>query len=135
MQIAFGKMEYDYSSECGVKVRGSSARKVYVNKFANYAVVLGRVRDELFGADADEDSESEYYLADSTGLPVCPDESTITVQDEQGSNVALDWNMANYMKAAGVRWQSKVRLFCVRKNPSGRTESDSGDRGLYTPFK
>jgi len=78
-------MNYNPKKKCGVKVQDFNAMKVYVNKFAKYVVVLGKVKDKLFGGDPEDDVE--YYLADSTGLPICPDNATITVQDEHGTDI------------------------------------------------
>ena len=130
MQIVFGKMEYDHALKCGIKSPSSKQelKKIYLNKHTKYQSVLAKVREELYGSLSDPSNpgssaatDVEYYLADSTGLPVC-EEGSITVQRDDGQDLKVPWTMANFMKAAGYRWQSKVRLFCVRKSPCNRAK-------------
>ena len=102
-------MFYNNSTRCGIK-EASGLTKVYLNRYTSYSVVLSKEKEELYGP-IDPCSVAEFYLADSTGLPVCKDEGTISLQNEEGTDVTVPWNMSNYMKAAGFRWQSKVQLF------------------------
>lgn len=122
-------MEYDHTLKCGTKPSSKlELKKIYLNKHTKYQAVLAKVREELYGSlgEASNSGSSavtgvEYYLADSTGLPVCQDGS-ITAQGDDGQDVKVPWTMDNFMKAAGYRWQSKVRLFCVRKSPCNRAK-------------
>ena len=40
---------YDKHKEKGVKEKGTTCHKVFINKEASYGSVLDRVRDEMYG--------------------------------------------------------------------------------------
>ena len=86
-----------------------------MHKSASYPAVLKKIKDQLYGNA--EDPTSVYYLADSTGLPVCVD-GTIIIQDENGSDRAVEWTIETYMTISNIKYQSKLRLYCVLKKAS-----------------
>ena len=78
-------LKYDPCNGRGIQLKGSSARKVYINKEADYESVLERVREDLFGPVDRQGTTPdftvnntttffvsfkglEYYLSDTSGL-------------------------------------------------------------------
>ena len=47
-------MTYDAVKGKGVQARGSTGRKIFINKEADYSNVLERVREELYGPSCGE---------------------------------------------------------------------------------
>ena len=46
--ILVGKMMYDEHKGKGVKEKGTTCHKIFINKEASYGSVLDRVRDEMY---------------------------------------------------------------------------------------
>ena len=49
IQISVGKMMYDEHKGKGVKEKGTTCYKIFINKEASYGSVLDRVQDEMYG--------------------------------------------------------------------------------------
>ena len=57
----------------------------------------------------------EYYLSDSSGLPICMNGKTI-LQKRNGNRESHPWTLTNWLKMSGVRYYTRTKLFCVQKN-------------------
>ena len=56
----------------------------------------------------------EYYLSDSSGLPITTD-GKIVVHKRDGSCEQHTWTLKTWMNVSGIRYQSRTRLYCVQK--------------------
>ena len=54
VQVSVGKMIYDERKGKGVKEKGTTCHKVFINKEASYSSVLERVRDEMYDTTENE---------------------------------------------------------------------------------
>ena len=112
LQITVSKMRYCSQAKRGVLAKPMCSMKVYVHKHAKYGVVLKKICAEMFSSDR----PGEYYLADSQGLPLCKrEDECIVVTDAEGAEKVIPWTLDFYMSISGVKYQSKVKLYCVEK--------------------
>ena len=56
----------------------------------------------------------EYYLSDSSGLPITTD-GKIIVHKRDGSCESHTWTLKNWLNVSGIRYQSRARIYCVQK--------------------
>jgi len=106
-----------YSEKCrhGIISRPAQKAKVYLHRCAKYGPVLKKITDEIFGTGALQE-RAEYYLADSSGLPVCSrGDGNVAVQTESGEESLVPWTLESYMAISGAKFQCKVKLYCVKK--------------------
>ena len=54
-----------------------------------------------------------YYLADGSGTAI--GSSSFIVDQPDGSQQTLPWTLSNYLRVSGIRYPSRLRLYCVRK--------------------
>lgn len=119
MQVVVSKMKYCLKKGKGIPMKPVVSAKVYVHKAASYTSVLKKIREALYGNDASvADDSSNYYLADSMGYPVC-NNGKITMQDEDGGEREVSWTIETFMKMSNIKYQSKLKLFCVAKESLG----------------
>ena len=53
----------------------------------------------------------DYYLSDSSGLPITKD-GKLVLHKRDGNSEIHEWN---WLTMSGIRYQSRARLFCVQK--------------------
>ena len=56
---------------------------------------------------------AEYYIAECNGVQI--DGEDIILDNPSGGERKLPWTLAVYLKASGVRYQSRARINCVQK--------------------
>ena len=56
----------------------------------------------------------EYYLSDSSGLPITTD-GKIVVYNRDGTCETHTWTLKNWLNVSGIRYQSRTKLYCVQK--------------------
>ena len=106
---------------CPVKGRGiivkasSKTVKVYLHKEASYEVVLEKIKKDLFLTESPErdGDECRYYIADSTGSPLCTENGMVIVQDEDGRERTVPWTLKTHL-ALSKKYPSTLKLFCVQ---------------------
>ena len=76
--------------------------KVYLHKEASYPVVLERMKEAVFRKC---DESTSYFIADSTGSPVCKENGSVSMQDADG-------------KTREIAWTIKTHLIITKKYPS-----------------
>ena len=69
---------------------------------------------ELF---SEEEQESNYfYIADSRGVAIWNGDKIEIYVEETGQTVQeCDWTLEKYIKLSGMKFPSKARFFCVKK--------------------
>ena len=99
----------------GIPEKPVTVTKVYVHKSASYVSVLNKIKEQVYGNEAEGCS---YYIADASGSPICTD-SQIHIQQQDGTTKTVPWSIETYMHVSNIRFQSKLRLYCVRKSSEG----------------
>ena len=55
-----------------------------------------------------------YYLADSSGMPVCGEDGMLQVCNPDSTTSTVKWTLRKYIELQGT-YPSKLRLYCVEK--------------------
>ena len=110
-------MRFCEKTKRGVLSKPAEKTKVYVHRQAKYSAVVKKISDELFSQSSRSEGDKEYYLADSAGLPLCSrEDGQVAVQGVSGEEVLVPWTLEFFMQITGIRYQSKVNLYCVEKS-------------------
>lgn len=105
-----GKNDILTSKKKAVLDKQHGGMKVFIHKEASYSSFLKKAKAELF-PDADD---GEYYIADINGVPIATDD-LLRLQKSNEEQRVVPWTVQGYLKASGVRYQSKARFYCVQK--------------------
>ena len=57
-----------------------------------------------------EAPEGQCYLADGSGFKITGEDYKVTLK---GQVTSVPWTLTTYMDASGLKWPSRVRLYCV----------------------
>ena len=102
-------MKYSHRKKRAIPDRDFGTRKVFFFKEASFARVLEKCKHAVF-PDA---PEAEYYIADSTGIPIEGDQ--IVLDRPDGKDKEIKWSLGTYLRVSGIRYRSKARINCVQK--------------------
>lgn len=102
----------------GIAIR-SSAQNMVFRRDCSYQRMLERCM-EVYSDD--ERQNSEFYVADSRGVPIWSSDK-ITVDTEEGQE-ELEWTLIRHIKLSNVKYPSKAKYFCVRKGMSHQLDDE-----------
>ena len=57
-----------------------------------------------------EAPEGQCYLADGSGYRIAGEDYEVTIN---GQLTSVPWTLTTYMEASGLKWPSRVWLYCV----------------------
>lgn len=60
--------------------------------------------------------EGQCFLADGSGHKITGDDFEVNMHEE---DTVVPWTLNNYMVASGVKWASRLRLYCVNMSACG----------------
>lgn len=67
----------------------------------------------LLSYTEEQKKRSEFYLADSKGVPIWTSD-TISMDAEEGEQ-HVPWTLCNYISCTNIRYRSKAKFYCVIK--------------------
>ena len=121
IQINIGRMEFDVGRAKGIFDRSFTTIKIPFHKDCSSTDMLNKCVECVWGKSAVEPGDYTYYLADGGGSAI--GSSSFVVDQPDGSQQTLPRTLSNYLKVSGIRYPSRLRLYCVRKFECGRLKS------------
>lgn len=122
LMLAIGRMYHCFNRGRGILKRGNPPVNIIFNKHCSYQHMLERCVNTL---KYDKDSELEFYLADTKGVPIWI-KDTISIDEEAGER-EIPWTLINYIHYSNVKYPSKARIYCVEKVKDSDTSNDLSD--------
>lgn len=107
-------MEFEAGKAKGILDRSFPSVKIPIHKDSSYADLNEKCRECVWG---DPSNEYKYYMADGTGTAIGSNSFSIDLEDK--TKTVLPWTLSNYLKVSGVKYPSRLRLYCVRKFETG----------------
>ena len=111
-------MKYSYTKNRGVHYHSIPLTKLFFQRDASYGAVLQKCCQRFWpdAADAPE-HDAEYYLADGGGASI--EAADLDIVLSNGGVSTVPWTLQNYLRATGLKFPSRARLYCVQKMVTG----------------
>lgn len=94
-------------------MRGVPPTNINFQLLSTYKHMLERCIN-LLSYTEEEKKNSEFYLADSKGVPIWTDSNTISLDEESGEK-EIPWTLDNYISTSNVKYRCRVKIYCVSK--------------------
>ena len=111
-QINIGRMEFDYPKMKGIMDRSFNSVKVPFHKDSSAMDMTKKSREIVWGK---KEKNYDYFIADGSGTAISADSSSFDIDLPNGEKEHLPWTLNNYLQVSGVKYASRLRLYCVRK--------------------
>lgn len=70
---------------------------------------------------------AEFYLANGGGIAICPSSKKFSVDTSDSQSQEIEWTLMQYISLSGVKYPSKARIYCVRKEVADSDEEGAGN--------
>ena len=104
-------MEFDFSKAKGVLDRSFPLSKIAFHKDCSAVDALQKCRETVWGEEKSQ--HYDYFLADGSGSSI--GSTAFTVSNSDGSKEILPWTVSNYLRISGLKYPSRMRLYCGQK--------------------
>ena len=103
-------MTFDVKRNKGIHDRSFKPIKISINKTSTYETVLKACTEVVWQDWCDDISETDFYLADASGVSLGDKELKIYGND---TTITVPWTIDNYLKVVH-KFPSTARLYSVK---------------------
>lgn len=95
-------------------MKGSKFKNVLLRRDSSYKRMLEKCVQELFTDE--EQTKHNFYIADTRGVAVWSGDSIAMDLEGSGERTKeCEWTLGKYIKLSRIKFPSKARFFCVKK--------------------